>query len=151
MTLQIALKYGLLIAGGVAAWVLIAHTLVPNPCAPIHVVGAPAFFNFLEIALIYVGMGARKRENGGELQFKAGLKTGLAIAFVYGIGASLFFLAFLTLTGAQVMCAEAGVASRPSWQVALVNFLGLFLGAIFLGLIYSTVVAFVLATRRKKS
>jgi len=147
--LKTALKYGLLITAGIISWVVIAHLLVPNPCSPVHVLGPIVFFNLMEISGIYVGMGARKRDDGGQLQFKAGLKTGMGIAFVYGISSCLFFLLFITILGPQAMCAQPGVASPPFWKVAAFAFVGQFLGAVFLGLLYSTIIAFALATRRK--
>lgn len=149
--MQIAIRFGLLITAGVAAWILIAHTLVPNPCSSIHTVGAPGFFNLLEISFIFIGLTAQKREQEGRLDFKAGLKTGMGIALVYGLSSCLFFLAFLWVTGVHAMCAEAALTTRAFWQVAIISFVGLFLGAILLGLLYSTIVAFVLATRRKTS
>lgn len=147
--MKTALKYGLLITGGVIAWVVFAHLLVPNPCSPVHIIGPILFFNLLEISGTYLGMVARKREMAGQLQFKAGLKTGMAIAFVYGIASCLFFLIFITILGPQAMCPRPGVVTPPFWQVAALAFVGQFLGAVLLGLLYSTIIAFVLATRRR--
>ena len=146
--MRIALKYGLLITAGVIAWVVIAHLLVPNPCSPVHFVGPITFFNLLEISGIYVGMGARKRDSAGKMQFKDLLKTGMGIAFVYGLSSCLFFLIFITILGPQAMCPQPGV-TRPFWQVAAFAFVGQLVGAVFLGLLYSTIIAFVLAPRRR--
>src|SRR5450432_3687424 len=93
--LKTSLKYGLLITLGVIAWVVFAHLLVPNPCSPIHIIGPIVVFNLSEISAIYLGMLASKREMAGRLQFKAGLKTGMGITFVYGIASCLFFLIFI--------------------------------------------------------
>lgn len=146
--MPIALKYGLLITLGVMAWVITAHLIVPNPCSPVHMVGPLIFFNLLEIAGIYFGMSATRRENAGQLQFKAGIKTGVAIAFSYGVGSCIFFLAALAVKGTGFMCAEPGAATLPLWQVAAAAFAMQFVGAVFLGLIYSTVISFILASRR---
>ena len=139
----------MLITLGVSVWVVGVHLLVPNPCSQVHVIGPIVLFNIYEISGIYVGMVARKRESAGKLQFKTGLKTGLGIALVYGLSSCLFFLIFITILGPQVMCPQAGVATPPFWQVAAVAFAGQFFGAVFLGLLYSTIVAFVLAARRR--
>ena len=147
--LKIALMYGLLITVGIIAWVVIAHLLVPNPCSPIHVLGPIAFFNLVEITGIYLGIGARKGESAGQLQFKAGVKTGMGIAFVYGIGSCVFFLIFIAILGPQAMCVQSAVATPRFWQAAAFAFVGQFFGAVILGLFYSTIIAFVLATRRR--
>ena len=149
LKLKIALKYGLLITAGIIAWVVIAHLLVPNPCSPVHFLGPIVFFNLMEISGIYVGMGARKRESEGQLQFKAGLKAGMGIALVYGIGSCLFFLIFITVLGSKTMCVEPRAVVLPFWEVAAFAFASQFLGAVFLGLLYTTIIAFVLATRRR--
>ena len=43
--MKIPLKYGLLITLGLILWVVIAHTLVPNPNSQVHQLGATIFFN----------------------------------------------------------------------------------------------------------
>ena len=148
--MKIALKYGLLITLAVIVWVVTAHLLVPNPCSRFHVVGPIVFFNLLEAGGIYFGISARKREAEDQLPFKAGLKTGVGIAFVYGIGSCLFFLAVISVVGSRMMCVEPGVAALTFWQTAALAFLGQFGGALVLGLIYSTIVAFFLAARRAR-
>ena len=147
--MKIAVKYGALITLGIIAWVVIAHLLVPNPCSSVHVIGPIVFFNLLEIIGVYVGMGARKRESLGELSFKDGLKTGMGIALAYGVSSCIFFLLFITVVGRKAMCPQPGLENFAFWQIAAFAFVGQFLGAIFLGVIYSTISAFVLATRRK--
>ena len=146
--MKIPVKYGSLITLGVMVWVITAHLLVPNPCSPVHMVGPLVFFNLLEIVGIYFGMSATKREDAGQLQFKAGIKTGVGIAFIYGLGSCLFFLVLLVVVGTGIMCAEPGAATLPVWQVAAAAFAMQLGGAVFLGLIYSTVISFILASRR---
>ena len=147
--MKLALKYGLLITAGVIAWVVTAHLLVPNPCSPVHVVGPIVFFNLLEAGGIYFGISDKKKNTAGQLQFKAGLKTGIGIAFVYGICSCLFFLAMIAVLGSTAMCAEAGAAALPFWKLAGFAFAGQLGGAVLCGLIYSTIIAFVLARRRE--
>jgi hypothetical protein len=68
---------------------------------------------------------------------------------VYAIAASLFFAGALLLIGPQFMAGDQMSAPQlPTWKVALQAFAGLGLGAIFFGLIYSTVISFFLAKRR---
>jgi len=149
--MKIALKYGLIITAGVVVWVIIAHWLVPNPQSKVHSLGAGIFFNLLEIVAIYLGISERKRTAGGSLKFKDALKTGVSIAFVYGISACLFFLIELLVIGPKLMQGEMSTSNRPLWQVIVGAFAGLLLGAVVFGLIYSTVIAFVLASRIKAS
>jgi len=149
MTLRIPLKYGLLISLGVIAWVVVAHLLVPDPRSPIHTVGAGVFFNLLHITGIYLAINTARNEAGGDLKFKTGVKTGVATAFVYAISSSLFFLVAIYVVGPRLMASEPGMESLPLWQVALGAFVGLFLGSLVFGLIYSTVIAFFLTKRKE--
>ena len=149
--MRIALKYGILITVGVMAWVVIAHLLVPDPTSKVHSVGAGVFFNLLEIAGIYLGISAKGRERGAQQTFKECLKTGVAIAFVYALTASLFFLILLLFLGPKLMAGEPGAQTQPLWQVAAAAFAGLFLGSVLFGLIYSTVISFFLARRQASS
>jgi hypothetical protein len=145
--MKIALKYGLLITVGVVAWVVVAHMLVPDPASKIHSIGPGIFFNVLEISGIYLGIREKGRERGGRTTFKDGLKTGVSIALVYGLSAVLFFLFEILFLGPKWMGAEPGSQTLPLWQTMVIAFAGLFLGALLFGLIYSTVIAFVLARR----
>jgi hypothetical protein len=147
--MKIALKYGLLITVGIILWVVIAHWLVPNPQSAVHTLGALVFFNLVEIPGIYCGINARRNASAGELSFKDGIKTGVAIAFVYAVSSCLFFLIEILVVGTKMLKGEQGAVVKPMWQVAVGAFAGLFIFAIFLGLIYSTVISFVFARRRK--
>ena len=146
--MKIALKYGLLITLGVIAWVVIAHLLVPDPRSPVHNLGAGVFFNLLEIAGIYLAINTRRNESGGQLRFKSGVKTGIATAFVYAVTSCLFFVVAIFTVGPKLMASEPGAEALPLWQVALGAFVGLGFGSLIFGLIYSTIISFVLAKRR---
>ena len=146
--MKIALKYGLLITLGVIAWVVVAHLLVPDTASKVHSVGAGIFFNLLEIAGIYLGINAKGRERGDQLAFKDAVKTGVAIAFVYALSASLFFLGQLLFLGPKLMAGEPRAQTQPLWQVAAPAFVGLFVGSLLFGLFYSTVISFILAKRQ---
>jgi uncharacterized membrane protein len=148
--LSIPIKYGLLITLAVMAWVLIAHQVVPNPQSYVHTLFGPIFFNIVQFTMIYLGLKAKEREYGDKQDFKKGLKTGVAISFVYALTASLFFVAVVAFVGTRWMPADAGAVSRPTSSVLAQAFAGLFIGALFLGLIYSTVISFFLAKRQSE-
>ena len=147
--MRIPIKYGLLITMGVAAWVLIARTLVTDPSAIVHTLGSPIFFNILHFAMIYLGLKALERERGESRTFKEGLKTGVWISFVYALTVSLFFVGVIMFAGPRWLENEAAPGEEMS-QVAAKAFAALFIGAMVLGLIYSTVISFFLAKRHSE-
>ncbi len=149
--MKIPLKYGLLITLGAIAWVVIAHLVVPDPRSPVHSMAAGVFFNILHITGIWLAITRLKNEAGGELTFKTGMKTGIATAFFFASSFCLFFVVAIFVVGPQLMASEPDAENLPLWRVALGAFLGLFLGSLFLGLIYSTVISFFLAKRQQRS
>jgi len=148
--LSIPIKYGLMIALGVVAWVLITHSVF-DPRSSVHTFGAMIFFNVLQFAMIYFGLRAKEREYGDKQDFKKGLKTGVLISLVYGLSACLFFAVVLAFLGTRWLAAESGAANEPASIVAARAFAGLFATAMFLGLIYSTVISFFLAKRQSET
>jgi Protein of unknown function (DUF4199) len=146
--MKIALKYGLLITLGAIAWVIVAHLLVPDPRSPVHSLGAGTFFNILHITGIYFAIRSLRNEAGSELAFKKGVKTGMATAFVYALSFCLFFVIALFVVGPKLMASEPGAGNMPLWRIALGAFVGLFLGSLLFGLIYSTLISFFFARRR---
>ncbi len=146
--MKIPIKYGLLITAFVAAWVLIVRSLVPNPFSFVHSLVTPIAFNVLHFAIIYLGLKALEREKGEPSTFKEGLKTGVAISFVYALTISLFFVGVLVVVGPRWLAAEAGAGNAPISKVAAQAFIALFVGTIVLGLVYSTVISFFLAKRQ---
>ncbi len=149
--MKIPIKYGLLITLGVMAWVLITRSLITNPQSIVHTLGGPIFFNVVQFAMIYLGLKALEHEKGDRPTFKERLKTGVAISFMYGVTASLFFVVVLAILGTKWLAGEPGVTDAPMSRIVLAAFLGLFLGALLFGLIYSTVLSFFLAKRRSQS
>ena len=149
--MKIPLKYGLLITLGVMAWVLVTRSLISNPQSIVHTLGGPIFFNVLQFAMIYLELKALEHEKGERPYFKEGLKTGVAISFVYGLTASIFFVIVLVIVGTKWLASEPGAANAPLSSIILGAFLGLFLGALLFGLIYSTVLSFFVAKRRSES
>jgi hypothetical protein len=148
--MKIPLNYGLLISVGVMVWVLVARSVVTNPASLVHTLGAPVFFNFLHFGMIYLGLKAKEREKGERLAFKEGLKTGVLISFVYALTASLFFVGVVAVIGTRWLASEPGFDEMPPSQVAAQAFVYLFIGAMFLGLIYSTLISFFLAKRQSE-
>jgi hypothetical protein len=148
--MKIPIKYGLLITLGVMAWVLITHSLITNPRSLVHSLGAAFFTNVLQFAMLYLGLKALEHEKGDRPTFKEGLKTGVAISFVYGLTASLFFAGVIAVMGTKWIAIEPSELNAPMSRVILVRFLGLFIGALLFGLVYSTVLSFFLAKRRSE-
>jgi hypothetical protein len=144
--MRIILKYGLLIALGAIAWVVVTHLLVRDPRSILHTLGAVVVFNVLQFAGIYLGMSARKREAGKKLHFKEALKTGVLISLVYAFLTSLFFAAALLIVGSKMMAAE-GAPNEPIAQVAAKAFAGMFFLPLIFGLVYSTIISFAVAKR----
>ena len=150
MKLSIPIKYGLLIAFGVMAWVLISHQLVTNTQSPVHTLVGPIFFNILQFTMIYLGLKAKEREYGDKQDFKKNLKTGVAISFVYGLAASLLFVVVVVVVGTKWLESEPGMAGRPTSLVLAQAFAGLFIFALVFGMFYSAVISFFLAKRQSE-
>jgi hypothetical protein len=145
--MKIAIKYGLTITLVVVLWVLVTHFLFPVvPESKVNVLG-PILFNLATIVAIYLGIQARAANE--ELSFKQGIKTGLAISLVYGISSCLFFLIVFLFVGPKLMANEPMAQNYPMWQVALAAYAGMFFGALILGLIYSTVISFMLVRAKR--
>ncbi len=144
--MKVVVIYGLLITICIMAWILAAHAMVPDPNSSVHKLGAAVFFNLVEVAGIFLGIRAQQRANGGEITFKQGVNTGLGIALVYGITACIFFGVEIFAVGAKLMASEPGTPAPP----VIGAFIGLFLSAVVLGLIYSAIISFVLAKRKSQ-
>ena len=145
--MKIALKYGLLITAVVVAWIVVVRFVMNiGPDSKANVI-APILFNLAAIVAILFAMKARKKELGGDLSFKEGLKTGMGVSLVYAISACLFFMIEFLVAGPKLLMSEAGPQVGPMWQVAALAYAGLFLGSLFFGLIYSTVISFFIARR----
>jgi uncharacterized membrane protein len=150
--MKIPLKYGLLAALGLIIWVLASRTLVANPNSLVHTLGAPVFFNLLHFVMIFLGLKALEREKGDKPAFKEAVKTGVSIAFVYALTASLFFVGVVRVVGTAWLASEPGATgSIPTRELLVQAFAGLFLGTLIFGLIYSTVIAFFVAKRRSEA
>jgi uncharacterized membrane protein len=148
--MKIPLKYGLLTALGLIAWVLVTHALIPNPQATVITLGGPIFFNILHFVMIFLGLKAYEREKGEKPLFKEALTTGVSIAFVFALTATLFFVCVVLLIGTRWMGGEPGAANTPTSLLMVQAFAGLFLGTMIFGVIYSTVIAFFIAKRQSE-
>jgi hypothetical protein len=145
--MKIALKYGLMITLVVVVWVLVTKFLFPvSPESSVNVLG-PILFNLASIVAIYLGIVASGRER--ELSFKESLKTGMSISLVYALSACLFFFVMFLIVGPTLMANEPMAQTYPMWQVALLAYAGMFFGSLVLGLVYSTVIAFLLVRARR--
>ena len=144
--LKLALKYGLMITIVVIVWVVITHFVFPlAPTSKLNGL-APVIFNLAAIVAIYLAIKARKA-GIGELIFKDGIKTGLAVSLVYAVSACIFFFILLLMVGPTLMSNEPMSADLPIWKVALAATAGMFFGSLILGLVYSTIISFFLAKR----
>jgi len=141
-------RYGLMIAVGMMAWVIVAHLLVPNPKSLVHSFGVVTFSNLLHFAGIYLALKATERERRDKLAFKEGIKIGVTTSFIYAITVSLFFVGVLLIVGTKWVEAEGSAPDMPIWLVAARAFAGLFVVSMFFGLVYSTLISFVLAKRK---
>ena len=149
--MKIPLKYGLLAALGLIIWVLAVRTLVPNPNSLVHIPGTPIFFNVLHFAMIFLGLKAFEREKGDKPAFKEALKTGVSIAFVFALTATLFFVGVVLVVGTAWLASEPGAtANVPKRELLVQAFAGILLGTMNNGLIYSTVIAYFVAKRRSE-
>ena len=145
--MRLVLKYGGIIAGGVALWVLADHFIlhISRPGSKAAFL-TPLFFNLLQLAVIFIGIRAWRSQNQGRLTLGQGILRGLAISLAYAVLASGFFVAFYLIVGRKVLENEPAAIGddRPGTYVLLGAFAGLFLGAMIGGLIYSTVISYVL-------
>jgi len=146
--MRFALKYGGIIAAGVAIWVLADHFLlhISRPGSKAAFLTAPLLFNFLQLAVIFIGIRAWKTQNQGRLTLGQGIWRGLAISLAYAVLACGFFVGFYVIVGRKVLEHEPGALGddHPGTYVMLGAFAGLFLGAMIGGLIYSTVISYAL-------
>ncbi len=144
--MEIALKYGLAITLVVVLWVLVTHFLFPLAPESKANILAPIFFNLAAIVALYLGIKASAARD--ELNFKQGIKTGMAISLVYGISSCVFFFIVFLFVGPRLMENELMAQDYPMWQAALAAFAGMFFGALILGLVYSTLISFMLVRAR---
>ena len=119
--MNIAIKYGLIITAVVIVWVVVVRFLLNvGPESRVNLI-APVIFNLTAILAILQGMRARKKELGGDLRFKEGLKTGMGISLVYAISACLFFIVEFLVAGPKLLMSEAGrrMGQCGRWRLSL--------------------------------
>jgi uncharacterized membrane protein len=150
MRMKIPLKYGLLIAGCVMGWVLLARATITDPQSIVHPLGTPIIVNVVQFVMIYLGVKELGRQKGDKPTFKEGVKTGAGISLVYALAASVFFVGVLLVVGTSWLASEPGARNASAAEIAARAFAGLFILAMIFGLIYSTVISFFLAKRRSE-
>ncbi|HKP38672.1 MAG TPA: DUF4199 domain-containing protein [Pyrinomonadaceae bacterium] len=134
--MKIALKYGILVALVIAAWVTVKNFVL-------HLEGTQAqiadtvVFNLAAIVGLVLGIRAKRVANGGSLSFGDGFKTGVLIAVVYALTLCAYFGVVIALTGPRIM-QQAGHTSYVS------AFGGLAVGLVLFGAVFSAVIALIL-------
>ena len=147
--MRLALKYGLMITCVVVVWLFLTHFAFPVARdSKLNALG-PVLFNLAAIVAIYLAIKAKKGETE-EVTFKDGVKTGLGVSFVYAVSACLVFFILLLIVGPGLLANEPTARNNPRWGDAVGPFLGMFLGSLILGLVYSTVISFFLAERYRQ-
>src|SRR5215470_10897786 len=133
--MRAALKYGLLITAGVAAWVLLKHFAL-KPSVPPWM--DALVFNAFELAGLALGI-RDKRIRQGNLTFGEGVKRGLSITVVYALGACLFFAILYGVVGPELLrqAQEPGFGGRSNSAILAGAFGGLLVGALLSGLVFS--------------
>ncbi len=140
--MRIAIKYGAIIAVGVAIWVLADHYLVHISRSRVAFL-TPLFFNLLQLVILFIGIRVRRQQNKGKLALGQGISSGLAISVAYGVFACIFFLAFYLIVGSKMLENEStGGNNQPERNLLLGAFAGLLFTAVVGGLLYSTVISF---------
>ena len=142
--MKIALKYGLFITAGVVLFTLIGHNVTSNHGLVTN--AGAVVFNILHFTCIFLGIKALEREQNQKPSFKEGLKHGISISFVYAISSALYFVVVLLVIGTKWLEGEVK-SDLPIWVDVLRAFAGLVVISMILGLVYSTLISFVLARK----
>jgi hypothetical protein len=134
--MKIALKYGIAVTLGIAAWVALKHFVL-------HLEGPPAqiadvvIFNLAAITGLTLGIKEKRKLNGGLLTFGDGLITGIKIAVTYAIVTSAYFAIMLAVIGPKLMQQEGETS-------VVMAFLGIGIGFTIFGIVFSAIIALVL-------
>ena len=134
--MKTALKYGIPVTLIIAAWVALKHFVL-------HIQGESAqfadiaVFNLSAIVALMWGIKERRASNGDRLTFLQGFGTGVSIAVTYTILTSLYFALLLATVGRRLMQQEGETSMVAA-------FLGLGIGLMLFGTIFSALIALVL-------
>ena len=134
--MKIALKYGILVALVIAAWVTVKNFVLHFEGTPAQIVDT-VVFNLAAIVGIVLGIREKRAANGGSLSFGDGFKTGVLIAVVYALMLCAYFGVVIALIGPKIM-QQAGHTSYVS------AFGGLAVGLVLFGAVFSAIIALVL-------
>lgn len=146
--MKIPIRYGLLTAFVFIAWVLLTHSLFSPQSLLLRLTGPLSAV--LHFVMTYLGLKALERENGEPPRFKEALKTGVSIALVYGMTASVFFAVAVFGFRVDWMASEPMAETIPESLRLVLAFAGMTVGAVLLGLVYSAVIGFFVAKRRSE-
>jgi hypothetical protein len=137
--MKLALKYGILVAFAIAAWVALKHFILHLEPRTAQLADV-AVFNLAAITGLTLGIKEKRTLNGGTLRFSDGWKTGIKIAVTYAILTSAYFAILLTLLGPKLMQQEGETSVMKA-------FLGISIGFAVFGTVFAAIIALVLRRR----
>jgi len=135
-TMKIALKYGVAVTLIIAAWVALKHFVLHIEAQSAQFADL-AVFNLSAIVALMLGIKERRLANGDRLTFLQGLGTGVSIALTYAVLTCLYFALLLKLVGPKLMQQEGETNVAAA-------FLGLGIGLMLFGTIFSVLISLVL-------
>ena len=131
--MKLALRYGILVALIIAAWVALKHFVLHLESQSAQFADI-AIFNLAAITGLALGISEKRRINGGTLIFGDGLITGIKIAVTYAILISAYFALLLATVGPKLMQQEG----ETSYVKA---FVGASIGFALFGTVFSAIIA----------
>jgi hypothetical protein len=137
--MKLALKYGILVTLVIAAWVALKHFVLHLESQPAQFADV-AIFNLTAITGLALGIGEKRRMNGGTLTFGDGFITGIEIAFTYSILTSAYFALLLITVGPKMMQQEGETSVVKA-------FLGVSIGFALFGTFFSAIISLILRRR----
>lgn len=100
--------------------------------------------------VLWLGIGEKKKQLNGKLNFKQGLREGFKISLVFGLTSPFVFLAYYTFFNPGIVdyAAQAyGMTGSDRSVVIMVDMLVQLIAAVIFGSIYSAVISFFLKSK----
>ena len=115
-------------------------------------INSPLFFIYQWVAPLtvwYFGIRAKKKQLKNKLTFKQGFVEGMKMAFVFAFVSPFVFLAYYTLVNPEIVNWLRHGSNDPTWLVIGRDMLAQVVASIVFGVIHTTIVTFILKTRKK--